>query len=125
MNYNNVDDLKKDPYSAHCPMQYALNMVGGKWKIPILWELFRNETVRFNELKRSVHGITNTMLSNSLQELQDDRLVQRVQYNEMPLRVEYSLSDGGKGFLPVLLELSKWGLEQMKVREHNCIDTAI
>lgn len=112
----NIDELKEHPYSPHCPMQYALNLVGGKWKIPILWELFRNETLRFSELKRAIHGITNTMLSASLQELQNDRLIQRVQFNEMPLRVEYSLSDVGKGFLPVLLELSKWGMEQMRLQ---------
>lgn len=78
--------------------------------------------MRFNELKKEIYGITNTMLSNSLQVMQNDNLVQRVQYNEMPLRVEYSLTDTGKGVLPILLELSKWGLEQKNVQNESSLN---
>jgi DNA-binding HxlR family transcriptional regulator len=78
--------------------------------------------MRFNELKKEIYGITNTMLSNSLQVMQNDNLVQRVQYNEMPLRVEYSLTDTGKEVLPILLELSKWGLEQKNVQNESSLN---
>ena len=77
-------------------------------------QLLKKEVVRFNELKREIVGITNTMISNSLHELEVDELISRNQYNEMPLRVEYSLTDKGKSLLPLLYELSNWGCEQMQ-----------
>lgn len=77
-------------------------------------ELLKKDVVRFNELKRDISGITNTMLSNSLHELERDQLVIRNQYNEMPLRVEYELTDKGKSLLPLLYELFHWGSNQIK-----------
>lgn len=118
MDINGEEGLQEN-YLEECPLLYTLNLIGGKWKIPILWELNRNKIMRFNELKRDVYGITNTMLSNSLQEMQKDNLVHRVQYNEMPLRVEYYLTDTGKEIFPILLELSKWGWKQMKTQNES------
>jgi DNA-binding HxlR family transcriptional regulator len=65
--------------------------------------------MRFGQLKKEIHGITNAMLSASLQELIHDGIVKRVQYNEMPLRVEYSLTDAGKELFPILSQMSDWG----------------
>jgi DNA-binding HxlR family transcriptional regulator len=96
-----------------CPLRNSIHIIGGKWKLIIIRELYRNEIIRFNELKKAVDGITNTMLSNCLEDMQKDNLIKRVQYNEMPLRVEYSLTNIGKSLLPILLELSKWGNSQM------------
>lgn len=108
------DNNLKTPYTEKCPLRYALDKIGGKWKIPILWELNINGTMRFNQLKKEIHGITNTMLANSLQELINDGLVTRVQYNEMPLRVEYFLTDTGKSLFPILSQITDWGLEQQE-----------
>ena len=101
--------LKESEHAASCPVKYTLEVIGGKWKMRILVQLFRTKVIRFNELKREISGITNTMLSNSLHELELDQLIIRNQYNEMPLRVEYALTDRGKSLLPLLYELATWG----------------
>ncbi len=96
-----------------CPLSAVLDVIGGKWKIPILCALSGSEATRYNELKRRVPFITNTMLANSLRELEGDGLVMRRQYAEMPVRVEYSLTDTGKSLLPILKEMQTWGLEHL------------
>ena len=92
-----------------CGLKKVINIVGGKWKIMILCIIDRDETVRYGELKRAVFGITNTMLAQSLKELENDGLVIRKQYDEMPVRVEYTLSKKAKSLIPILLQLKKWG----------------
>ena len=100
---------------SKCPLIYALDIIGQKWKLPILWYLFDNDTTRYNELKRKVTGITNMMLTKSLKELEEHHLVLRTQYNTIPPKVEYSLTDRGRKLLPALYELYKWGEEQLKL----------
>ena len=75
----------------------------------ILCVIDNNEVVRYGDLRRTVYGITNTMLAQSLKELESDGLICRTQYNEMPVRVEYSLTEKTKSMIPILLELKKWG----------------
>jgi len=104
-------------YESNCPIIYALNVVGQKWKLPIMWRLFENETTRYNELKRSVNGITNMMLTKSLKELEEHKLIVRTQYETIPPKVEYFLTQRGKSLLPSLNELYKWGEEQIKLDE--------
>ncbi len=105
LNLMRESDNTKD---KECQLKNALEIIGGKWKLRILGQLLSQEVVRFNELKRQIDGITNTMLSNSLHELCNDKLIIRNQYDEMPLRVEYSLTDKGKSLLPLLYELTIW-----------------
>lgn len=105
--------------NVFCPVAYSLKVIEGKWKLPILWVLTQNGTLRYNELKKSIEGITNMMLTSSLKELEEDGLVDRVQYNEIPPRVEYSLSAAGKKLLPVLDELAKWGTELAQEKEQR------
>ena len=92
-----------------CGLKKVLNIIGGKWKIMILCVIDNNEVARYGDLRRSVFGITNTMLAQSLKELEADGLVHRTQYDEMPVRVEYSLSEKAKSLIPILLELKRWG----------------
>ena len=92
-----------------CGLKKVVDIVGGKWKIMILCVIDREEVVRYGDLKRAVFGITNTMLAQSLRDLENDKLVLRKQYDEMPVRVEYSLSKKAKTLIPILLELKKWG----------------
>jgi DNA-binding HxlR family transcriptional regulator len=96
-----------------CGLKKVIDIVGGKWKIMILCVIDNNEVVRYGELSRSVHGITNTMLANSLKELETDGLVERKQYDEMPVRVEYNLTDKARTLIPILLSLKKWGEENL------------
>lgn len=97
-----------------CPVLYALDIIGQKWKLPILWYMYEKQPIRYNELKRKLASITNVMLTKSLRELEGAGLVSRVQYNEIPPRVEYSLTDRGEALIPTLKELYKWGQEQMQ-----------
>lgn len=98
-------------YNGSCEIVNALNLLSGRWKLPILWKLSYGN-IRYNELKRQVHGITNIMLTRSLQELETHGLVSRIQYSEIPPHVEYCLTKAGQKLLPALHELKKWGEEQ-------------
>lgn len=103
--------------SEQCPILYALGLVGQKWKLPLLWYLHEKPTTRFNELKRRVPGISNLMLTKSLREMEEDGLVARHQYDEVPPRVEYSLTARGEALLPALNGLYAWGEEQMQLEK--------
>ena len=92
-----------------CGLKKVINIVGGKWKIMILCVIDRDEVVRYGDLRRSIYGITNTMLAQSIKDMESDGLVIRKQYDEMPVRVEYSLSEKAKSLIPILLELKRWG----------------
>ena len=98
-----------------CPIIYSLSFIGQKWKIPIMWHLADEGTLRYNELKRDIPGITNIMLTKSLQELEAHHLVFRKQYDTIPPKVEYSLTERGKTLIPVLKELDKWGKAQIEM----------
>jgi DNA-binding HxlR family transcriptional regulator len=111
----NVKFPSDNIYETKCPVIYALGIVGQKWKLPIMWYLFENETTRYNELKRKVKGITSMMLTKSLKELEEHNLIVRIQYETIPPKVEYSLTERGKALLPALNELSIWGEEQIKI----------
>lgn len=104
---------------AICPVRYALNILEGKWKLIILYTISVNGTIRFNELQRQINGISNLMLTKTLRELEKDGLVFRVQFNEVPPHVEYSLSNLGKGIFPVLDSLGKWGQELFEDNQEN------
>ena len=98
---------------TECPILHVFRCIGGKWKLPVLWHLAEKDTMRYNELKRSVRGVTNMMLTKCLRELEDFGLVHRRQYNEIPPKVEYSLTERGKKLLPALEALYAWGREHM------------
>ncbi len=93
-----------------CPVKYALSILNGKWKIQITWELNRQEVIRFNELQRRLDGISSFILSKNLAELEAHKIIVRKQYNEIPPRVEYSLTELGKAILPALDMLGAWGI---------------
>ncbi|MDE6108086.1 MAG: helix-turn-helix transcriptional regulator [Oscillospiraceae bacterium] len=96
------------PCSEYCFLQKAMNTIGGKWKLPILCSLTANGTTRYNDLLRNIKGISNTMLSKSLRELEEADLVKRVEYLEIPVRVEYTLTEKAVRLQPILLELIRW-----------------
>ena len=107
------EPLCEDIAGKDCGLKRVIDTIGGKWKIMILCVIDKNEVVRYGELNRSIHGITNTMLANSLKELEADGLVERKQYDEMPVRVEYNLTEKTKSLIPILLELKKWGEDNL------------
>jgi DNA-binding HxlR family transcriptional regulator len=98
----------------NCVMIYAMDIIGGKWRLPIIWKLYQNKTMRYNELKRNLVGITNIMLTRSLQSLEENGLVNRVEFNQVPPKVEYSLTDNCLQLVPALEDIFNWGQERMK-----------
>jgi DNA-binding HxlR family transcriptional regulator len=103
-------------YETPCPILYAMELIGQKWKLPILWYMAdaENQTLRYRELERKVVGITATMLTKCLRELENDDLVQRKVYPTIPPSVEYSLTERGKTLIPALQSIYDWAEGQMK-----------
>jgi DNA-binding HxlR family transcriptional regulator len=89
-------------------VQTTLKVLGGKWKILILWHL-KDETRRFSQLKRLIPEITEKMLSQQLRELEKDGLIARTVYSDIPPKVEYSFTDYGRSIMPALNILCTWG----------------
>jgi DNA-binding HxlR family transcriptional regulator len=104
--------------TENCPVGYAFKAVEGKWKLPALWVLCKNGTLRYNELKKAL-GISNMVLTNTLRELEEFGLVNRIQYNEIPPRVEYSLTEVGMKLMPALREFGIWGDLLMQVNKKS------
>ncbi|GAA3412335.1 winged helix-turn-helix transcriptional regulator [Paenibacillus hodogayensis] len=90
-----------------CPVTETQNVIAGKWKIIILWHL--KETRRFGELQRLVPGVSKGILTSQLRELERDQMIHRKVYQEVPPKVEYSLTDAGKSFIPILENMGEWG----------------
>lgn len=92
-----------------CPARKTLELISGKWRTHIIYELCRRPSCRFGELKKALPKITNTMLTSTLRDLENYGIVSRKQFNEIPPHVEYSLTEKGRAMLPVFYELAKWG----------------
>lgn len=116
-NMDNHISETKPVYTQKCAVIHALEIIGGKWRLPIIWELSTAKSLRYNELKRRLNGITNTMLTRSLQGLEEHGLVNRMEYTQIPPHVEYSLTDRCRKLLPALEIINQWGKDQMN---HPC-----
>ena len=99
--------MEDKPQRLNCPLVATMNMIGGKWKIPILWYLAQAPR-RYNELKRCIWEITNIMLTRSLRDLEEDGLIERIQYGEIPPHVEYRISKKGHAILPAINHMEEW-----------------
>ena len=106
---------QRHPAYTNCPVEAALDLIGGKWKAIILFRVLE-ETRRFNELRRLLPGLTQRMLTNQLRELERDGLIERKVYAQVPPKVEYSMTEFGKTLEPVLLALKQWSEIQMLPR---------
>jgi DNA-binding HxlR family transcriptional regulator len=95
--------------SFNCEKELTLAVIGGKWKMLILWHLGREGTKRFNELKSLMPGITQRMLVSQLRDLEADFIVHRKVYPVVPPKVEYSLTEQGKTLMPILESMYNWG----------------
>ena len=107
-------------YEDKCPLLGAMEVIGGKWKLPILWHLAEDvdgadaEGIRYNELRRQVRGVTNMMLTKCLRELEAAGLVLRRDFGENPPRVAYALTEAGRGLMPILKKLYRWEAKRMR-----------
>ena len=99
------------PCTDACVLQQVMNSIGGKWKLPILCSLTADGPTRYNDLLRKMRGISNTMLAKSLRELERDGLVERQEYLEVPVRVEYAVTERARTLQPALQQLIQWQLK--------------
>ncbi|WP_298542020.1 helix-turn-helix domain-containing protein [uncultured Aquimarina sp.] len=104
-NFENEKFLEYD-----CPFITTLRFIGKRWKPAVLWKIYEG-IVRFNKLKQVLPNISDKMLSNTISELESDGIIQKEIFDEVPLRVEYKITEFGMGILPILKEMNKWGLE--------------
>ena len=109
--------MKKDVRKT-CPLEAASSVVGGKWKSVILYRLLNN-TMRFNELLRSIPDVTRRMLTLQLRELEKDGLISRKVYHQVPPKVEYSLTSLGKALEENLELLRQWGEKYLKSKHQK------
>ena len=106
--------FRKREVMARCvPMSTLQTVLSGKWKFLILWYIAINKVQRFGVLLRSLNGITQSTLTKQLHELEDDGFIHREIYKEMPPHVEYTLTELGKSFVPVLTQMMMWSQEHL------------
>lgn len=98
----------------HCPVEATLEVIGGKWKVVILFHLFHDGTHRFAEMRRKIPGVSERMLTQQLRELEEDGIVHREVYPEVPPKVEYSLTNYGKTLRPIAKVMCEWGQKHMQ-----------
>ena len=112
--------MSMEPYEgslsslADTPFGYTLSMIGGKWRLVIMYWLVECETMRFNELKRKIGRITDKTLSSQLKGMEADGLIVRTEYPQIPPKVEYSLTERGRSLIPILDQMCTWGEEHRR-----------
>jgi DNA-binding HxlR family transcriptional regulator len=104
----------KDFNPYNCPVTHCMNKIGGKWKILIIYAVSKNCN-RFSKLQKAMPLISKQMLVNQLRELEDDQILSRKIYAEVPPRVEYKLTEQGLSLMPVISTLQDWGLNDLKL----------
>lgn len=99
---------KKMESDIRCPLEYGLEIFGGKWKSRVICVLNEKGILRYSGIRKEMMNITDAVLSSTLKELIGDNLVERKQYDEIPPKVEYSLTEKGKSVVPILQSICKW-----------------
>jgi DNA-binding HxlR family transcriptional regulator len=107
-----------------CPVDYGFQRLGGKYKGRLLLYLSTG-TKRYGEIRRFIVGITQKMLTQALREMEEDGLVHRKEYAEIPPRVEYSITEEGKEVVPVIRKIEEWGTARMKERNIPIIQVGV
>lgn len=110
------------PCMEICPLNRALRLIGGKWKMQILCSLHNNGPTRYNRLKRTLDGVSNTVLAGALRELESDGLVVRREYLEVPVRVEYEIAPRCRSLIPILDDLGRW-CDSLSAGDGNAADS--
>ncbi len=100
-----------------CPVTATMQVLGGKWKAILINAIYHTSPARFGELKRSVKGITQSMLTQQLRELEDDGIISRKIYAEIPPKVEYTITEFGLTLGPIIQSMANWGVEYKMVQK--------
>jgi DNA-binding HxlR family transcriptional regulator len=109
-----TQNVNKKALSTECMEVYAANIVGGQWTLAICCHLM-NGKMRFGELRKRIPQITERMLALQLKKMEQNKLVRRTVFAEVPLRVEYELTESGQKLRPILQLLENWGIDHMKL----------
>jgi len=109
-----MQEVKFKGKNFNTSVELSLEIIGGKWKMPIIWRL-KDNPMRYGELKRSLNKITHKMLTQQLRELEQDEILARKVYTEVPPKVEYSLTLLGESVIPVIDLLREWGEQYRNV----------
>ncbi len=104
-NFENEKFLEYD-----CPFMTTLRFIGKRWKPAVLWKI-KEGVVRYNQLKKVLPYISDKMLSNTISEMESDGIIKKIVFDEVPLRVEYVITEFGDSIIPVLQEMNKWGMK--------------
>lgn len=108
-----MPEFKHDGRVYYNPVEFAMERIGGTWKMPILWRL-KDKTLRFSELKKSMPKISDKMLTTQLRELEEHGFVDRKVYPVVPPRVEYTLTNRGRKSIVTIDAIRKYGMQLMK-----------
>lgn len=100
-----------------CPVTATMQVLGGKWKAILINAIYQTSPARFGELKRSVKGITQSMLTQQLRELEEDGIISRKIYAEIPPKVEYTITEFGYTLGPIIQSMANWGVEYKMVKK--------
>ena len=114
--YNSTNNENRRSITAGCPITSTFEMIGGRWKIIIIWNL-KAGPMRYHELKKGMPKVTEKMLIQQLKALVSDGWVSKKDYGEIPPRTAYSLTDFGASFLPILHQIYDWGLQHKVVEK--------
>ncbi len=106
----------------HCNVELTLDIIGGKWKPLIIHHIGNSSPIRYGELKRKIPNINERVLSRQLRDLEKDKLIRRKVYDEVPQRVEYSVTKVGASLTPILNALGIWGVKYNQAFEYGTID---
>ncbi|WP_091583636.1 winged helix-turn-helix transcriptional regulator [Alteribacillus bidgolensis] len=115
-----MEDLRKEVLKKvrsgkfNCEKELTLSLISGKWKITMLYHIGKDGTMRFNEIRRVFPKITHKVLTTQLRELEEDGLLHREVYPEVPPRVEYTITERGKSLMPIIDSMYEWGQKHMK-----------
>lgn len=110
---------KKLPEDIRCPLEYGLKTFGGKWKSRVICVLAEKERLRYSGIRHEMKNITDAVLAATLKELIADQLILRQSYDEVPPRVEYSLTEKGKSVVPILQSICRWSGMFYKEESNN------
>ena len=108
-----VNEKKRKPVGGPCPIDPAIDVFAGKWKPAILFMLNKQGTLRFNELRKLIPEVTQRMLTRQLRELERDGIIQRKSFDEMPPRVEYSMTKLGASLISIFEAIHEWSNQNM------------
>lgn len=109
------------PCLETCPLNRSMEVIGGKWKMQIICALNNGGPTRYNQLKKKMDGVSNTVLAKALKELEEDGLVIRKEYMEVPIRVEYETTKACDELIPILDELGDW-VEKYHLKRSGLVD---